>query len=191
MPGDRPLFPSRSEIAMSHAARRVPSAHPHSSPPLSGKPVEPSPPAPVRGAFALWATAVAAGVVETVLAVGGMVADGSASAAGIAVGVAVRVVVFAAALLVAVRMRRGHHWARIALVLGLGVVGTASMVIGPVRALLRGDSLGSALAEAGAVELLFGASRVVHVAAVLTAVVLMFLPAANVWFRAHRACSAS
>ncbi|WP_169791888.1 hypothetical protein [Streptacidiphilus jiangxiensis] len=32
----------------------------------------------------------------------------------------------------------------------------------------------------------FGAGRVVHVGCVLGAVALMFLPAANAWFRAHR-----
>lgn len=53
-----------------------------------------------------------------------------------------------------------------------------------MRALTRGDSLGAALADAGAPDLASGASRVVHVAIVLTAVSLMFLPTANTYFRA-------
>lgn len=61
--------------------------------------------------------------------VGEMVADGSGPAE-IAVGLAVRLTVFTAVLLVAIRMRAaGRRWACITLSLGLGVVGTASMVI--------------------------------------------------------------
>ncbi|WP_411079534.1 hypothetical protein [Streptomyces sp. cmx-18-6] len=40
-------------------------------------------------------------------------------------------------------------------------------------------------------DLVFGASRVVHVVAVLAAVVLMFLPAVNSYFRLRRAARAS
>ncbi|MFF1418902.1 hypothetical protein [Streptomyces sp. NPDC058280] len=83
-------------------------------------------------------------------------------------------------------MRSGRGWARLTLALGLGVVGTASMVIDPIRALAGGRTLGAAFEEAGAMDLAFGASRALHVAAVLTAVVLMFLPAANAYFRARR-----
>ncbi|MFJ8869969.1 hypothetical protein ACIRD6_29920 [Streptomyces sp. NPDC102473] len=133
---------------------------------------------------------MAAGAFETVLAVGGMVADGSGSAAEIAMGLAIRLPVFAAALLIALHMRRGRGWARIILTLGLGVAGTASMVVQPIRALAQGRHLGAAFGEAGAMDLAFGASRALHVAAVLTAVVLMFLPAANAFFRARRASQA-
>lgn len=145
-----------------------------------------APPGPVHAAFALWITAVAAGAFETVLAVGRLAADGSGSAAEIVGGLAVRLPVFAVALLLAVRMRRGQGWARILLTLGLGVVGMASMVVEPVRALAEGRTLGTALAEAGALDRVFGASRVVHVVAVLSALALMFLPAANRYFRLHR-----
>ncbi|NJP99569.1 hypothetical protein [Streptomyces zingiberis] len=127
--------------------------------------------------------AVAAGVVETILAVGSMAAEGSGSTAEIVTGLAVRLPVFTAALLVASRMRQGHSWARTTLTLGLGVVGTASMVVAPIQAVLQGRTPGMVLAEAGPADLVFGASRVVHVTAVLSAVVLMFLPAANRYFR--------
>ncbi|WP_371618638.1 hypothetical protein [Streptomyces sp. NBC_00454] len=66
---------------------------------------------------------------------------------------------------------------------GLGVLGTASMVLQPLGHLLDGGSLQAAAAQAGAHDWLFGASRAVHVAAVLTAVVLMFRPASNAYFR--------
>ncbi|MFJ9414542.1 hypothetical protein ACIRPT_10300 [Streptomyces sp. NPDC101227] len=163
---------------MTHTAQQPPSIAPARR--------EPTPPAPVRAAFALWVTAVAAGAFETVLAVGRMVAEGSGSVPAIAVGLTVRLAVFTAALLIALRMRRGRGWARITLALGLGVAGTASMVVEPLRALAQGHSPGAALAQADALDLVFGASRALHVTAVLTAVVLMFLPAANSYFRARR-----
>lgn len=141
------------------------------------------PPTAVRAAYALWVTAVAAGVFETLLAVGRMAAEGSGTASEIGVGLAIRIPVFAGALLVAWQMRRGRAWARITLTLGLGVVGTASMVVQPVLAWVQGRSAFTALQEAGAMDLAFGASRVLHVAAVLTAVTLMFLPTANAHFR--------
>ncbi|MGH3313547.1 MAG: hypothetical protein ACRDP3_23670 [Streptomyces sp.] len=115
-----------------------------------------------------------------------LVADGSESTTEIAVSLAIRLPVFTAALLVALRMRRGHGWARIALALGLGVVGTASMVVEPIHVLAQGRTIGVELVEAGAMDLAFGTSRVLHVAAVLSAVVLMFLPAANSYFRLSR-----
>ncbi|MFE7511537.1 hypothetical protein ACFU8I_09980 [Streptomyces sp. NPDC057540] len=145
-----------------------------------------TPPAAVRGAFASWVTAVAAGAFETVLAVAEMVGDGSGSTAEIALGLAVRLPVFTAALLIASQMRRGRHWARMTLALGLGVAGTASMVVQPIQALAGGRSLTAAFGEAGAMDLAFGASRALHVAAVLGAVALMFRPAANAYFRARR-----
>lgn len=153
-------------------------------------PTTPSPagpaPGPVRGAFALWVTAVAAGAFETVLAIGRMLADGTGSAGEIAVGLAIRLPVFVAALLIARQMRAGRGWARSALAIGLGVVGTATMVVGPVQALAQGRSLGWELAHATPLDFVFAASRIVHVSSVLAAVVLMFLPAANGYFRGGR-----
>ncbi|GGY42338.1 hypothetical protein [Streptomyces tanashiensis] len=177
---------------MSHVAQHAPSGHPASlARTRSRQSGSLAPCAPVRGAFALWVTAVAAGVFETVLAVARMVGDGSGSGGEIAIGLAIRLPVFAAALLIALRMRSGRAWARITLTLALGVAGTASMVVQPIRALVQGRSLGAAFEEAGAMDIAFGASRALHVAAVLTAVVLMFLPTANAYFRAHRADRAS
>ncbi|MFC9297592.1 hypothetical protein ACFTWH_27050 [Streptomyces sp. NPDC057011] len=142
-----------------------------------------TPPAEVRTACALWLTAVAAGVFETVLAIGRILADDSGSALDTGVGLAVRLAVFTAAVLTAVRMRGGARWARIALALVLGVLGTASLVVQPLGYLADGGSLADAAARAGVLDWVFGASRAVHVAAVSTAVVLMFRPAANAYFR--------
>ncbi|MFJ3880336.1 hypothetical protein ACIPW5_23115 [Streptomyces sp. NPDC090077] len=146
------------------------------------RPSPAAPPAPVRTAYVLWLAAVAAGAFETVLAVGRMAADGTGSAGEIGTGLAVRITVFGLAVLFARRMREGARWARVTLALGLGVLGTASMVAQPLGYLAGGGSVADALSRAGALDLLFGASRTVHVAAVLGAVALMFRPAANTWF---------
>ncbi|GAA3143185.1 hypothetical protein ACFQ0X_09270 [Streptomyces rectiviolaceus] len=145
---------------------------------------ESSAPPPVHAAFALWITAVVAGFFETVLMVGGLLADGDTSAGEIAGGLLLRMTVFSAAVLVAVQLRRGRNWARLTLAVGLGVLGTLSLVIEPVR-WLADHPLGDAFRDLGAVDVLFGASRVLHLSAVLGATVLMFRPTANAWFRAR------
>ncbi|QEU90574.1 hypothetical protein [Streptomyces kanamyceticus] len=172
-----------------HAPRPRPLPHTKESrllPRMLLGPDEPPAPTAVRAAFALWLTAVAAGVFETVLAVAGAVAEGDASGGGIAGGLVLRMAVFSAAVLVAVRMRRGANWARLTLAGGLGVLGTLSLVIGPVEWLADGHSPGDVFRDLNVLDVLFGASRVLHLAAVLTAVALMFRPAANAWFRAAR-----
>ncbi|MEV0126505.1 hypothetical protein AB0I16_34015 [Streptomyces sp. NPDC050703] len=150
---------------------------------LPGADGEPPAPDAVRGAFALWLTAVAAGVFETVLAVVRTLTEADASTGGLAAGLALRVAVCSAAVLVAVRMRRGANWARLALACVPGVLGTLSLVDGPVRWPADGHALGEAFRHLDAVDVLSGGSRVLHLAAVLAAVTLMFRPAANAWFR--------
>ncbi|MET7403479.1 hypothetical protein ABZS66_59410 [Dactylosporangium sp. NPDC005572] len=126
----------------------------------------------------MWFIAVGAGVFETVL----VVASGRAGADAVA-GVTVRVIVFAAAVLVALQMAAGRRWARLALTVALGVLGTLSLTVDPLLWLAHGNSLSALIRESGVVDLLFGASRVVHVAAVLGGCVLMFVPSANRYFR--------
>ncbi|WP_306336430.1 hypothetical protein [Streptomyces sp. KL118A] len=137
-----------------------------------------APPAPgaVRAAFALWLTAAAAGVFMT--AVGGL---------PLLPLLPLHMAVLSATVLVAVRMRRGARWARWALACGLGVTGTLSALD-----LKRDSSLhavftgGSARWPPGFVDALSGVGCVLHLAAALTATVLMCRPAANAWFRAAR-----
>ncbi|WP_135335636.1 hypothetical protein [Streptomyces sp. MZ04] len=144
---------------------------------------ESSAPPPVHAAFALWITAVAAGVFETVLAVGGLIADGDTTAGETAGGLLLRMTVFSVAVLLAVQLRHGRNWARWALAVGLGGFGTLSLVIGPVQWLADGHSPLDAFRDLGVMDALFGASRVLHLSAVLVALALMFAPAANAWFK--------
>ncbi|MFE0171032.1 hypothetical protein ACFWZ2_01845 [Streptomyces sp. NPDC059002] len=176
-----------------HTARTAriarPRPLPHAPGPLArmlpGTDEPPAPPA-VRAAFALWLVAVAAGVFETVLALVRMTADGDASAGELGGGLPLRMAVFSAAVLVAVRMRRGGNGARLALAGAFGVFGTLSLLTGPVRWFADGHGIGAAFQDVGVVDVLFGGSRVLHLAAALAAVVLMFRPAANAWFRSAR-----
>lgn len=140
-------------------------------------------PGPVRSAFVLWMIAIGAGVFETALAVVNLLAEGPVSPGEIVVGVGVRLVVFVVAGLFAIRMRQGRNWARVALALLLGVVGTLSLVIDPIQWLLAGNSLDTAVADLTLPDLLFATSRIVHLGAVLGAMVSMFRPVANAYFR--------
>jgi len=145
----------------------------------------PDVPKDVQVSFVLWLAAVAAGVFETVLAVMEELSPGgSIAGTGLVLGVGIRLIIFAAAVYVASQMRLGKNWARLTLAIGLGVIGILSLMISPVSWLAEGHSVAKFLTDAGLMTLLFTTSRVVHVAAVLTALVFMFLPAANNYFRA-------
>jgi hypothetical protein len=148
--------------------------------PLPGVPKE------VQTSFLLWLTAVAAGVVETVV----RVIDSLAVGAGVDVsGVVIRAIVYAVAVYVMAQMRLGKGWARTTLAVVLGVIGTLSLVIEPISWLAAGNSLGEVFAEADLLFAFVAPIRFVHLAAVIGALVFMFHPAANDYFR--RASSAA
>lgn len=134
----------------------------------------------------LWLAAVAAGLFETALVVVDAIDGDVGSAAEVTGNVAVRLLVFTGAVYLAARLRQGKQWARVALAVLLGAVGTGSLVIGPVTWLAEGGSLGDAVAAADLGSVLFAASRAVHLGAVIAALILMFHPAANAYIRATR-----
>ncbi len=144
-----------------------------------------APPRQLQASFWLWLVAVAAGLFETTLAVIESTA-GVGSAAEIAVGVTVRLLAFTALVYLATWLRQGRNWARIALAVLFGGLGTLSLVIGPVTWLAKGGSLADATAAADLGFVLFAASRLVHLAAIIAALILMFLPAANAYIRETR-----
>jgi hypothetical protein len=144
------------------------------------------PPRQLRDSFWLWLIAVAAGLFETTLVVIDATAGEVASAAEVAVGVTVRLLAFTGLVYLAVRLRQGKNWARIALAVLYGGFGTVSLVIGPVTWLAEGGSLVDAMATANVGSLLFAASRLVHLAAIIAALILMFHPAGNAYIRETR-----
>lgn len=127
----------------------------------------------------MWFIAIGAGVFETVL-----VTVGDRAGDNAIVGVSIRAAVFVAAFAVVSRMFSGRRWARLVLASALGVLGTLSMTVDPLRWLVHGNSLADVIRRSGLVDLLFGGSRVIHVIAVLAACVCMFVPSANGYFRA-------
>jgi hypothetical protein len=161
---------------------------PRGRPPVAGSRLRGAggrPPGVVRAATVAWVAAVAAGVVE---AAGTVVVWASGdlpelSGGSLAAGLGIRAAVYTVVLLVVAAFWRGKNWARIALALGLGVVGMLSLVAEPIGWLADGHSLGDALSEASLSLALVIAIRTLHVVAVLAGLVLMFRPAANQYFR--------
>jgi hypothetical protein len=67
-----------------------------------------------------------------------------------------------------------------------GGFGTLSLVIGPVTWLAEGGSLADAIAATDLGSVLFATSRLVHLGAIIAALILMFHPATNAYIRATR-----
>ena len=152
----------------------------------SSSPAAAGPPRQIRASFWLWLLAVAAGLFETTLVVIDAMAGDVGSAAEVAVGVTVRLLAFTGLVYLAVRLRQGRNWARIALAVLYGGFGTLSLVIGPVTWLAEGGSLADAMAAADLGSVLFAASRLLHLGAIIAALIVMFHPAANAYIRITR-----
>jgi hypothetical protein len=145
----------------------------------------PGVPKEVQVSFLLWLTAVAAGVVETIIRVIDSLSLGSSSGGEVDVtGLVIRVVVYTVAVYIIAQMRLGKRWARLTLAVLLGVIGTLSLVIDPISWLAGGNSLGEVFTQADLLFFIIAPIRAVHLAAVIGALVFMFLPAANTYFRA-------
>lgn len=136
---------------------------------------------PVRASFSLWMLALVCGMLETTL----VIAGGEVSGTELLTGVTIRAIVTFAAVYVAARMLAGRNWARLTLASVLGVAGTLSLIVEPIRWLAAGKPL------ADLMDPLFATSRLIHTVAVLAATVLMFVPAANAHFRGGRSVSSN
>jgi hypothetical protein len=153
----------------------------------------PGVPKAVQASFLLWLTAVAAGVLETIIRIIDALALGWASGSGgetdvtgVISGVVIRVIVYTLAVYIITRMRLGKRWARLTLTVLLGGIGTLSLVIDPISWLAGGNSLSEVFTEANHLFFLITPIRTVHLVAVIAALVLMFLPSANTYFRGSR-----
>lgn len=139
-------------------------------------------PSDVKKSYLFWLVAIAAGVFEMAIAVTQMLSNGSEAGNGIIIQVGLRSIIFAALVYVIVKMYRGNKLARIVLTILLGGIGTATLIIDPINWLLEGNSLYMAFTGMTVYSGLFGISRIVHLASVITATVLMYRPAANKYF---------
>ena len=151
----------------------------------------PGVPKEVQASFLLWLTAVAAGVLEMIIRIidALLIASGSGGEADLIAaisGVVIRVIVYTLVVYIITRMRLGKRWARLTLAVLLGVFGILSLVIDPISWLAGGNSLSEVFTEANLLFFLIAPIRAVHLAAVIAALVLMFLPAANTYFRGSR-----
>jgi hypothetical protein len=153
----------------------------------------PGEPKEVQASFLLWLTAVVAGVLETIIRVIDALAiswasdsSGEMDVTGVISGVVIRVIVYTLVVYIITRMRLGKRWARLTLAVLLGVVGTLSLVIDPISWLAGGNSLSDVFTQADLLFFLIAPIRSVHLAAVIAALVFMFLPAANTYFRGSR-----
>jgi hypothetical protein len=97
---------------------------------------------------------------------------------------ATRFAIYAVLAVLVAALPSGRDVVRWALAVILGGLGTLSLVAGPVGWLLAGGSPTAFLAAADAPTLLILVVRLVHLGAVVLAVVAMFRPAANRFFRA-------
>ena len=153
----------------------------------------PGVPKEVQASFLLWLTAVAAGVLETIIRIIDALLVGSASGSGgeadligAISNVVIRVVVYTLVVYLITRMRLGKRWARLTLAVLLGGIGTLSLIIDPTSWLAGGNSLSEVFKEADLLFFLIAPIRSIHLVAVIAALVFMFLPAANTYFRGSR-----
>jgi hypothetical protein len=147
-----------------------------------------APPREVRLAAWGWLAAVGSGGVETVLAVTDALSTGSLSHGAIAANVALRAVVYGGVLAITAQLWKGRSWARVALAILLGGIGTLTLITGPLQWVAgwqAGDEYWSDV-DADAMFVAFAVVRTFHVVAVWSAMVLMFQPAANAYFRRGR-----
>ncbi|RAR41493.1 hypothetical protein [Paenibacillus sp. MDMC362] len=143
-------------------------------------------PSEVFQSFLLWVIAIGAGVFEMALAVIDSISSQTGSGiVGILTQVAARTMMFAVLVYIMIRMLRGKNWARITLALFLGGFGMLSLIIDPIKWLLTGGSLWDVFANADNISILFASSRILHVIAVVAALIFMFRPAANRYFKAE------
>jgi hypothetical protein len=137
-------------------------------------------PRPVYVAMTAWFVAISAGVAEALIRT---TQPGGPTAGQLAI----RFAIYAALAVLVAALPSGRDIVRWALAIILGGLGTLSLIAGPVGWLLAGGSPTAFLAAANAPTLLILVVRLVHLGAVVLAVVAMFQPAANRFFSAWQA----
>lgn len=142
----------------------------------------PSPPRSVERALTLIAIAVTAGAVEAVLRTALELDRADADAGSLAAGLGVRTAAYGVVVAVGVFMYRGRRWARNALTLGLSTFGLGSLIAEPLAATLSANGFGDLLHGATVESTLLAAIRILHIAAVVAALVAMQRGDARAYF---------
>jgi len=143
-------------------------------------------PAVVQASVYFWIAAIVTAVIELVVRLGitpggfgGAVAQGLPE-------LGVRGLAYALLLTLSLFLLNGRNWARWALLIIFGVLGTFSLVFEPLQWLAEGGSVSNYWGSADAPTFIMAASRILHIACVWAGAVLMFLPPANAYFRTAR-----
>lgn len=134
------------------------------------------PPGAVVASVVLWLGALLAGLSETLVRLAGPLPPSGAE-------VAFRSAVYTVLVVLVVQLRSGsavHRWTVVGV---LGLLGTASLVAEPLRALAGGTTVAGFLADASSAELLAASLRALHVVEVVAAMSLLFHPAARAFYR--------
>lgn len=139
----------------------------------------PAAPAPVRLSVRLWLVAIAAGAAEALVRL--LLPEPPTPAQ-----LGVRFAIYSALAVLVLALHTGRAPVRWAVAGLLGGIGTASLVIEPLTFLGAGGSPAAFLAAADAPTLLIVVLRVLHIAAVACAMVVLFRPEANAFFRGPR-----
>jgi len=138
-------------------------------------------PTELFAATAIWIGAVGAGVTEALVHVFLMPDPPTGPQ------LLMRGAVYAVVLALVLALPTGRAAIRWALALLLGGIGTLSLVAEPASWLAAGGDPAAFLAAADGPTLLVVALRVLHLAAVIAAMVLMFRPRSSAFFRARAA----
>lgn len=133
-------------------------------------------PAAVSTSVALWFTAIGCGVAETLVRFATPDPPGP-------VALAVRSATYLGLAGLVLALYSGRAAVRWAVALLMGLLGTASLVVEPLRWLAAGGAVPEFLAAADGPTIVIVVLRAVHVLAVLAALVALFRPAADRWFR--------
>lgn len=97
-------------------------------------------------------------------------------------GILVRSVIYTIFIIITIQMRKQKNWARLVLAIGLGIVGTLSLVIDPISWLMEGHAISEAFVGLDLFAVLFTLSRIIHIACVFVALFWMFRPNSNNYF---------
>ena len=135
-------------------------------------------PATVRMSVVLWLAAIGAGAAEALVHL--LLPEPPTLTQ-----LAARFGVYAVLTVLVLALHTGRNAVRWTVAVLLGGFGTVSLVIEPITWLLAGGTPGLFLVTADAPALVTAGLRTAHLVAVFSALVLMFRPVANAWFRSR------